>query len=332
MTGAEYRRRDRPHFFNFLALERIALRDAPKAIGGVEGAVVSGDDRTGARAFVVELPAGWRSSHDGAEASLEFFVLRGDLSMEGERVGASGYVHLPQRCGGGELGSENGALALVFWNPNAPAFPPPYTRNRALRVWQEEWQPSMPGSHGFMHKSLRLPDPSGQGYDGGPGGLLRLWYVAPGIDTPFEHVHHECFEEMFLLQGDCLIADEGLMGLGTATIHPQEWWHGPFATRGGCIVLVHTDAPMGFPWPPRPDPDYPIAKRLCETYLDEAPWDVQAEHTPWAGTPWARLQEDPAFQKWAKSAEEFGDEVGRDTVASFRAGLRVEGGWQWRKR
>jgi len=318
------RRRDQPAFFNYLALDRAPLKD-PRTLHGIEGALVSIDHRSRAQTFLVELPAGWNVSHDPADGCLEFFLLRGDIALEGERVGASGYVHLPQAGGGGELRSEGGGLGLAFVNPNIPAFPPPYTRNRVLRLWAEPWHPSFPDAHGIMHKSLRLPDPYGQGYDGGPGGYLRVIYIAPGIDAPFEHVHHECFEEIFLLAGDCLLADEGVMGLGSVTIHPQEWWHGPFASRAGALVMVHTDAPMGFPWPPRPN-DMPNAKAICEAYLDEAPWDVPAIHTPWAETPWTRLQETPDHRAWAASehAAEFADDVGADVASTFRAAWRFE--------
>lgn len=324
MTPKEHWRRDRHSFFNLLALDRAALTD-PQPLHGLAGAVVSGDTRSGARTYCVEIPPGWKQSFDAREACLELFVLRGDVALDGDRVGASGYVHLPQAGGGGELRSKSGALALAFWNPSIPAFPPPYTKNRALRLWQEPWHPSLPDSHGIMHKSLRLPDPFGQGYDGGPGGYLRVLFIAPGIDAPFEHVHHECFEEIILLQGDVLLADEGVMGIGTVTIHPQEWWHGPFASRSGAVVMVHTDAPMGFPWPPRPNP-MPLAKEICCAYFDEARWDVATEHTPWAETPWTRIQDDPEFQKWAKSkhAAEFGDEVGKDVASKFRAAWKFD--------
>ena len=78
-------------------------------------------------------------------------------------------------------------------------------------------------------------------YEGGPGGHLRMEYVAPGMATPFEHNHHECWEELFILEGDCFIADEGVLAPGSAVGHPQEYWHGPFASRRGCLFLVHTD-------------------------------------------------------------------------------------------
>ncbi len=314
---SEHWRRDKHSFYNLLALERRSL-DAVGPIGGLQGALMSKDPQSGAHTFVVELPAGWRSATDGREASFEAFLLRGDLALDGEQVGASGYVHAPQGCGGGELRSEAGALALVFWNPNLPAFPPPYTQNRIARLHELPWQDSLPDSHGIMHKSLRMPDPTGDGYDGGPGGYLRLLYIAPGISAPFEHVHHECFEEIICLQGDCLLADEGVMGLGSVTCHPQEWWHGPFASRSGALVMVHTDAPMGFPWPPR---DYPFQEEVCTAYMDEAPWDEHAAHTPWKDTPWTRFQEPDEFREWAASpaAAEFGDEVGPGVASAFRA-------------
>ena len=151
----DQRRRNIPGFYNFLALERSKL-DAPDLIAGLVGALMSEDQRSGAKTFIVDLPPGWRSRSDAQLASVEFFLLRGDLALDGVRLGASGYIHLPQLCGGGELRSERGALALLFWNPNLPAFPYPVTRNRTIRPSQEPWVNSVPGSHGVMHKSWEL--------------------------------------------------------------------------------------------------------------------------------------------------------------------------------
>lgn len=304
----DHTRRDTPAFYNFLALERRPA-DHPGPLAGGAAARMSADARSGALTHVVELPPGWRSRFEATEASLELFVLRGDLALDGERVGAAGYLHLPQLGGGGELTSESGALALAFWNPNVPAFPYPLTRNRALRVHEQPWIDSVPGSHGVRHKSLRLPDPvphpAHEGFDGGPGGYLRFQYIEPGMIAAAEHVHHECFEEIILLAGDCFLLNEGQMGLGSVVVHPQEWYHAPFVSRTGALILVHTDAPMGFPWPPRP---YPDADALAAAYLDGADWSQTPPHVDWADHPLATAQEtSPAYQAWRGGHDRWGD-------------------------
>ena len=309
--------RENPQFYNFMDLARKPVDGLP-AIAGVPGALMRRDSLCDAESLIVEIPPGWSKQLDDAEGSVEFFIIRGDLSFNGERVGPSGYVHVPQGGGGGEASSEAGALGFVYWNPNIPAFPPPYTQNRVLRVPDLEWRQSVPTSHSIMHKPLRLPDPHGDGYEGGPGGHLRLEYMAPGMATPFEHNHHECWEELFLLEGDIFIADEGVMGPGSACSHPQEWWHGPFATRRGCLFLVHTDAPMGVPWGIR---DYPSQEEMCDAYLNEGHWDRPIEHESWATLPWNRFQDNPEFEQWLKTPEgaEWDTKVGAQTASKFRA-------------
>lgn len=300
----EHWRRDEPTFYNLLGLGRARL-DAPDILGGLSGALMSRDLKSDAMTFVVEIPPGWSAQATGNDASLEFFLWRGDLALNGTSVGAGGYIHVPQLCGGGEITSHAGALALAFWNPHIPAFPYPYTRNRILKPWEKDWTPSVPGSHGVMHKSLRLPDPVphpvDEGFDGGPGGYIRFQYIAPNVIAEEEHVHHECWEEIILLQGDVFLINEGQMGIGSVVGHPQEWYHAPFVSRGGALILVHTDAPMGFPWPPRP---YPEARKLCGAYLDNLPLDESAAHVPWEDHPLRAIQDESAtYQAWRKTQE-----------------------------
>lgn len=329
----EHWRRDQPAFYNFLALDRAAKSDAPDLLGGLVCALMSRDLRSRAETYVVEIPPGWRARTDSKEASLEFFLLSGDIALNGETVGTGGYVHLPQLCGGGELSSRTGAKALAFWNPNLPSFPYPYTRKRLISTHQADWKNSVPGAHGVMHKSLRLPDPTPEtpesGFDGGPGGYLRFQYIAPEMIAEGEHVHHECWEEIILLQGDVMLINEGQMGIGSVVSHPQEWYHAPFVSRGGALILVHTDAPMGFPWPPRP---YPEAQKLCRHYLDAGRLDMPTDHLPWADHPMRKMQEESAeYQAWRKNGDsalwgddDKGQEIPwlpgkRGTVSDFRA-------------
>lgn len=332
---SEHWRRDAPGFYNFLALDRAKI-DAPELLDGLHGALMSRDPRSRSMTYVVELHPNWRGRTDARAASLELFILKGDIALNGTTVGAGGYIHLPQLCGGGELSSRTGALALAFWNPDLPSFPYPYTRNRVTSSIDIGWKNSVPGAHGVMHKSLRIPDPVAEdpqsGFDGGPGGYLRFQYIAPELIAEGEHVHHECWEEIILLQGDVMLINEGQMGVGSVVSHPQEWYHAPFVSRGGALILVHTDAPMGFPWPPR---EYPEAQKLCRCYLSQGSLAETTPHIPWDQHPLRDMQESSSdYQAWRKSGagERWGDKDkgteipwlpgGQGTSSSYRASWR----------
>ena len=328
--------RDEPTFYNFLALERNPL-DAPDILAGLSGALMSTDPKSDAFTFVLNVPAGFTGRTDANLASLEFFVLSGDLALNGEQAGAGCYLHLPQLGGGGEISSKAGATAIAFWNPNLPSYAYPVTRNRVIKTWEKPWTPSIPGTcGGVMHKSLRLPDPvphpNDEGFDGGPGGYIRFQYIEPNMIARDEHVHHECWEEIILLQGDVFLINEGQMGIGSVVGHPQEWYHAPFVSRSGALIMVHTDGPMGFPWPPR---EYPEADKLCACYLETATFETPTEHVPWDEHPIAAMQEASSeYQAWRKSPEgqkwggyEDTTEVpelpgGRGTQSEYRASWR----------
>jgi hypothetical protein len=325
-------KRDEMTFYNSLVLSRSIL-DAPPPLGGCRGALMSKDLHSGSFTYLLELPKNWKSRFDADEACLEFFILDGDISLDGDEVGSGGYIHLPQCCGGGELRSKNGATAYAFYNPNIPAYAYPVTRNRTTKSWEGEWNNSVPGSHGVMHKSLRLPDPAPhaqyEGFDGGPGGYLRFQYISPGMVAEEEHVHHECFEEIILLQGDVMLINEGQMGIGSVVSHPQEWYHAPFASKSGAVIMVHTDSPMGYPWPGR---DYPNSEALTNNYLDNLPWDRPVDHIAWEDHPLSKEQkQSKEYQAWRKTPQgalwgddDVGDAVPeipgkRGTASKYRA-------------
>ena len=147
----EHWRRNEPTFYNFLTLDR-SKNKGPEVLSNTQTATMSRDTKSDSETFVCEIPAGWKNQTDASGASLEFFILRGNLSLNGESVGASGYIHIPQLCGGGEIKSDNGALALVFWNPNIPAYAYPVTRNRIINTYQKAWS----GSDNYSNKKARI--------------------------------------------------------------------------------------------------------------------------------------------------------------------------------
>lgn len=326
MSTPDRTRRDVPQFHSILAFDDEPLDGCP-VVAGLHGVPVSADDATGAATYLARLPAGW--SHDEAAdlGCVELFVLEGDLACEGERVGVGGYVCLPQGCGGAQLSSERGARALVYWNPDMPQFPPPFARRRVTTLWAEPWQEVMPGAHGVLQKCLRQPDlraeVDGQQFDGGPGGYLRVYMLAPGLAIPDQHVHHECWEEVVLLKGDALIGGQGVMAPGSYQGNPQEWWHTPFGSQGGGLLLAHTDAPMGFPWPPRP---YPDGAAILDDYIGTTPMLAHPTHRDWDDDPdLRRWSETEAYAAWRSSPEgaEWVHGAWRGGASAFRAARRA---------
>ena len=75
----EHWRRDQPSFYNFYALDRAPLKDAPDSVGGLTGALMSNDLNSGAQTFVVELAPKFRKKLDGKGGALELFTLRSSI-------------------------------------------------------------------------------------------------------------------------------------------------------------------------------------------------------------------------------------------------------------
>ncbi|MCY4086227.1 MAG: hypothetical protein OXG37_04900 [Actinomycetia bacterium] len=315
------RTRDEAIFLNLFDLS-MEVRLEPAPLAGLEAAFVSGDMNSGSATFLARLPAGWDVQTDATQATLELFVFEGDVAAGETRVHSSGYLCVPQGGATTRLQSKGGALSLVFWNPNLPSFPPPYARVRAVESWQEPLMSRNPDNLSSTYRSLRVPDFNEQGFNGGPGGFLRLSYLAPGTTSPYQHVHHCCWEEGIMLAGDLFLADRGLFAPGSYIAFPQEFWHAVLATQTGAVMLVHTNAPMDYPWVLR---DYPLAEKMCSDYLRNYRLGHSPRHTDWQNTPWIEWQERSEFREWldAPGYEAWAGEVGLNVAWESRAR------WKW---
>jgi hypothetical protein len=245
-------RRDEPQFYDVDALP-VERADEPAAARGLDVQVVSSG--AGGVTLLATLPAGWRHEEAAAEATVEAFVLDGDLC--GETAG--GFVSVP-RGAPLRLRSERGGRALLFWSPElALAGQEP----RTTSVYREQWRTS--GLPGMAHVSLRLPDPDGPP-PGGAGGFIRLFSVVPGFRLDRQE-RHTCWEENLMLRGDIWMHERGTLRAGWCVANPPGLWHGPMVSKGGGVLLVHCDSPHTLEY--RDDPGDPA--RL-DDYLATAPW------------------------------------------------------------
>ena len=285
---SEHWRRDEPQLFNMYELPWERL-DGPRIAHGVEARLLTRDVRSGSSTFMLRLQPGWRLAEQTDEATLECFVLQGDLAVEGRAVGAGGFLAIPKGCGPVELASTSGAELVLFWNP---VFDTDFHYDSTIhvkKIWQEPWSVSvMPDvRNGVMHKSLRVPDPTGGALHGGPNGILRLQMLWPGFGEPKQEIHHDVWEEIIFLSGDFLMPERGWCGPGTVLSHPPSLPHGPLMTQRGCLLLGQTDKPVGIEWKA-----FPAGAELTEHYLDTAPyvehpsserWLDRSEYRAWLG-------------------------------------------------
>ena len=309
-----------------LCLDLFALPTAtqpgPGPVTGLEAAQISGDPVSGSITYLARFPAGWEHTATALEATVELFLFEGDMAAGSTRVHAGGYLCVPQGSGATKLSSVGGAYGLVLWNPNLPAFPPPVFGVRAVETWAEPLRSRDATNLYSTYRSLRVPDFNEQGFNGGPGGFFRLSYLAPGMTSPYQHIHHRCWEEGIMLSGDLFLADRGLLAPGSYIAFPQEFWHAVLATQTGAVMLVHTNAPMDYPWILR---DYALAEEMCADYLRRYKLGKSHRHTSWEDTPWVEWQQRPEFQEWLASPASvaWGDEVGPGQAWVARSH------WQW---
>lgn len=271
-------KRDEPQFYNVQELDWEPSGDAA-VVHGVDTRTLSADPATGSKTLMVRVPAGWQRSHAADDATVESFVFEGDLSLNGDEVGAGGYLFIPQGSGTSDMRSTRGAQAIMYFNPDWPLDDD--AALRATRLWQEPWIDiaGIPALHGLMFKSLRKPDVTEGEWHGGPGGLLRVASLPAGFADADEHVH-DCWEELIFIGGDLLMPPRGRIARGTYLGNPEGFYHAPMTTQAGSLMLVQTLAPAN--QIPR---EYPNGKAIVDGYRNTESFLAETSQVDWDELP-----------------------------------------------
>ena len=275
---APHTKRDEPQFYNVKELDWEADADAALT-HGIDVRTLSADPSSGSKTSMLRLPPGWQHSHDASDATVELFVFEGDVALNGESVGAGGYLFVPRGSGTSDLRATTGAQAVLFFNPDMPI--PDGAELNATRLWQEPWIDieGIPALHGLMFKSLRKPDVTDGDLHGGPGGLLRVASLPAGFADADEHVH-DCWEELIFIGGDLLMPPRGRIARGTYLGNPGGFYHAPMTTQAGSLMLVQTLAPAN-----QIAREYPNGKEIVDGYRDSESFLAETEQTDWDGLP-----------------------------------------------
>lgn len=265
------RLREEPLFFDVFAEPWQAGEAAAPGVELARGLQVQVASRyEDGRGFtlVAALPPRWSAVERAADATVELFVLEGELEAGGQLLRGGGFLQAPKGSGEVRLATgERGARVLLFWHATLAV---EHEGRRLTSAWDEPWEVTVLDGFpaGALHKTLRLPDAATGAAHGSASGFLRLVMPGPGwISSDMEF--HGCWEENICLRGDMLMPmpGRGVLGPGINLANPVDFWHGPMATKGGVLFVVHCDAPMDVTYRPHPG-----AAEELRRYVEDAPW------------------------------------------------------------
>ena len=220
----------RPHieFIQGLDVSERAVNDGP--FEGAHQRLLSEDDVTAAYSALVRFPAGWRGELVDFPRPIELLGLRGRLQLGGHALEPGGYAFVPG--GGSRLIISATRQSLVFLMVDEER----EGGNEELAVidtnamkWENFDHPEI--AAGLVRKVLRIdPDRADWTY---LVGCVAAWH-----DERSER--HPTIQEGFMVSGDLLLGEHGVMKPGGYFWRPPMGPHGPIVTRGGCVFLLRT--------------------------------------------------------------------------------------------
>ncbi len=235
----------------------------------VESKVLSRDAQAGDMSLLVRYPAGWTPPGvEALDAEEEFYVLDGELQINGHSYRRDSYGCLPAGYPRRDAASPAGCVALTFFDGTPSVCEPGGTFEgqqviEGLDTYAMQWDDSTPDPTlawmGNRRKVLRW-DPE---YDQ----KSTFVYTTPPHIYPENWacptLTHPCVEEAFVLAGDT-IGPQGRMTAGAYFWRPEGKPHGPFGSREGACILIRfkygkhvnvwgdDDVPYHFDFPYRP--------------------------------------------------------------------------------
>ena len=236
----------RPHI-EFIQMQDITWQTAALADGmqPVPHKKLSHDADNGAFTAMVRLANGWQVAGARAyKAAQELYVLAGQLALTANNeeflLKPGGYLHIAARTPLGPLKAASGTEILWMADARlnkASAGSPPgegvtFTDSAALE-WETPW---VTGPEPGLRIKLLWRDETS-------GAYTRL--IAADPEWTEERLeHHECIEEVYVLEGDMTMGDLGTMTAGGYIWRPPMIKHGPMHTPSGGVMFIRTDGPL----------------------------------------------------------------------------------------
>lgn len=232
---------NRPHV-EFVQAQMLPWRRIPPGAArpDAEYKYLSRDRDTGACTCLIRYAPGWsRLADEYLSADEEFYVLEGEIEINGIRFGSDNYGHVPRGMLRRSMSARQGAVVLTFFDSeprfgNSAAFlGRPMERRDVLHMpWDMRINDSKLAHLGISRKDLRTDQATGE------RSFLSMMLPhsePPGSKGPRES--HPVVEECFVISGS-LVGPHGEMHAGAYFWRPPGIPHGPFGTRWGCVALI----------------------------------------------------------------------------------------------
>jgi hypothetical protein len=203
---------------------------------------LSRDPDTGACSALIRYSPGWsKSGHEYIEADEEFYVLSGEIEIDGIDYSFDNYGFLPTGYPRRSMSTRKGAVVLTFFSAEPTIHPgeTDWDQSRLVEridVLHMPWDMTLNDpklAHlGISRKDLRTDPVTGERTF---LSMILPHSEPPGSEGPQES--HPVVEEAYVISGS-LTGPQGTMSPGAYFWRPPGIPHGPFGTRWGCVSLI----------------------------------------------------------------------------------------------
>lgn len=212
---------------------------------------LSVDEEDGSSSLRIDFHTDWGRGPGIHHANTEYFVLEGEMTYGGRKLGKGGYVYAPKGVPTDAITFTKGTRILHYREYGDAGFDPVDSVN-APRWPDAREDVIVIDSEAMKWDAVPNPGPM-------PGLYIKYLHVDPvtGFYTRLVHAqegwadhrlaHHPCYEEAYTLQGH-MEYNFGTLDLGTYFFRPARVKHGHFtAMEGGATWLLRSDGEL-FNW------------------------------------------------------------------------------------